>query len=468
MMEPVTNFDLAIVGGGPAGYVAAAEAGKAGLKVALIEQDKNLGGTCLNRGCIPSKVLLEARDFMRPAFYEESTLAWQMSRKEAIIAKLAEGINQLMLSRGITIFTGRAFLQKDGSLLCKNGDNTEQISADKIILAPGSKEAELPFAPFDHRYIVSSTDALSFGKAPHKLVIIGGGAIGLELGRVWQFFGSQVTILEMLPQIAGLDDKQIAVLFERALKKRGLDIYTGAKVLKIAVRRETTAMGEGYEAAFVQCELSGEVTEFLADKVLVAVGRRPNTTDMGLIEAGVQLDERGYIVVDENYATTKAGIYAIGDAIKGPMLAHKAETEARVLIAKLINKNAKVQVSNIPAVIYTEPELATVGLSEAKAKKLGLKTVCGKSYFAANGRAQSMMGLQNGQPLAADGLVKVVTKAETKEIIGVQIFGPHASELIAEATILVDKKMTAHEVKYTCHAHPTLAEALHDACENIV
>lgn len=459
------HFAVAIIGGGPAGYVAAVTAAQAGLSVALIEQNL-LGGTCLNCGCIPSKALLESSEFfakMTTAATNDSgfklsvpelDLPAVMARKEAVVAQLRDGIAKLLEQGSVTLFSGTGFFadNDDSTIVIAAADNgpEERITADNIIIAVGSRPLELPIAPFGDN-VISSTTALALQEVPSSLAIIGGGAIGLELGSVWARLGSKVTILEMLPQIGGTGDRQLASTLERSLKKQGLDIRTGTKVL---------AVNQDDSGVRITIERRGQQEQLQAAKLLVAAGRVPNTA--AILKSIPQLahDQRGFITVDDNFVTSRPHILAIGDCIGGAMLAHKAEDEGRAVIAKICNKNTKVQKSVIPAVIYTNPELAQVGMTDQQATANGLSVKCGKSYFAANGRALSMD--------STEGLVKVVVSTNDNTIIGIQILGPHASELLGEATLAVQNHLTIETLAATCHAHPTLSEALRAAALTMV
>jgi dihydrolipoamide dehydrogenase len=451
------SYDLVIIGAGPGGYVCAIRAAQLGLKTALVEKRSTLGGTCLNVGCIPSKALLESSELYAAANHsladhgvvvEEVSLDLDrlMARKGHIVQELVEGVASLMKKNKVTVYQGRGVLTAPNRVTI-HGDQDVEVEANNICLAMGSEPVELPFMPFDGERIVSSTEALSFAEVPKRLVVIGAGAVGLELGSVWRRLGSEVTVVEMLPTIVPFADKQMANSLQRALKNQGLEFrleakVTGAKVLDNGV--EVTAEDKDGNAEVLQC-----------DKVLVAVGRRPNTEGTGLEQAGVALDEAGRVKVDESLKTNLDGVYAIGDLIHGPMLAHKAEDDGMAVAEFAAGKVGHVDYDTVPNVVYTEPELATVGKNEAELKEAGIPFAAGRFMFRANGRAKSL-----GQQ---DGMVKILAHAETDEILGVHIVGPRASELIAEAVVAMEFNASAEDIALVCHAHPTLSEVVREA-----
>ncbi len=451
-------FDFAVIGAGPGGYVAAIRAAQLGLKTVLIEKNERLGGTCLNIGCIPSKALLESSEWFHNANHGFEAhgisakdvaidIKTMMNRKTEVVNTLTDGIGMLMKKNKVKVVRGTGTLKGQGKVEVDSADGKEEFEAKTIVLAMGSIPTELPFTKFDHDKIIDSTDALSMEKVPKKLIVIGAGAIGLEMGSVWARLGSEVTVVEMLPQIVPFADKQLAKMLQRSLQDLGITFnleakVTGAEVLKTKVKLS-------FE------DKKGEQQTIEGDKVLVAVGRRPNPHTAGIKEAGVELDERGFIKVDEHWQTNLEGVYAIGDLIHGPMLAHKAEDEG-VAVAELVaGKPAHVNYDAIPNVVYTEPELAGVGKTEDECKKEGIKVKTGKFYFRGNGRALAL-GI-------TDGLVKVVADAETDTLLGVGILGPRASELIAESVAVMEFHGSAEDIARTCHAHPTLSEAVKEA-----
>lgn len=455
------TFDLIVIGAGPAGYVAAIRASQLGFKVAVVEKRAALGGVCLNEGCIPSKALLESSEHFARINHEfaehgievsgaKLNLEQMMARKEGIISKLTGGIGGLFKKNGITAITGTASLQGRKNDLqgvkVVNAGNNQELSAKNILLATGSDAIELPHLPFDGETVISARDALSLQEVPERMLVVGGGVIGLEMGSVWSRLGSEVSVVEMLPQILPQTDPQLAQMLQRSLKKQGLDIHLKTRLEKI----ETTSTG-------VLATLStakGE-QQLTCDKVLVATGRRAQTTGLGLESVGLQLNQQGQLEVDENYQTSLPGIYAVGDLIPGPMLAHKASEEGVVFAERLAGQKSRVNYNAIPAVTYTWPEVATVGRSEDGLKQDDIPYQAGKFFFAANGRA-----LCAGM---SEGFIKVLASPDSGLILGVHIVGPHASELIAEATTVISFSGSIHDLAVTCHAHPTLAEALKEA-----
>jgi len=451
------NFDLIVVGSGPGGYVAAIRAAQLGFSVAIIEKRATLGGVCLNEGCIPSKALLESSEQLAKVNHElaehgididgvKLNLPQMMSRKEGIIKKLTAGISGLMKKNKISVFSGQATLVgKDGDLH-KVTVKDQILTAKAVLLATGSEAIELPHLKFNGETVINARDALSLREVPKRLLVVGGGVIGLELGSVWSRLGAEVTVVEMLPQLLPLSDPQLAQMLQRSLKKQGLTIHLKTKLEKI----EQTADGS---VATLTTE-KGE-QQLTCDKVLVATGRRAQTGGLGLETAGLQTNQQGQLDVDENYQTTIPGIYAIGDLIDGPMLAHKASEEGVVFAERLAGQKSAVNYGAIPNVTYTWPEVASVGRSEAGLKRDEIPYQAGKFFFAASGRA-----LASG---SSDGFVKVLANPESGRILGIHIVGPHASELIAEATTLISFAGSIHDLAVTCHAHPTLAEAIKEA-----
>ena len=456
------SYDVAVVGAGPGGYVAAIRAAQLGFQVALIEKRETLGGTCLNVGCIPSKSLLESSEVYHVVSHgledhgikvssPQLDLRALLARKERIVGEITSGLGLLMKKNKITTLQGLGTLIAAGRVQITSGDNenkaVEEIQAKHVVLASGSESVELPFLKFDGEFIVSSTEALSFEKVPEHLVVVGAGAIGLELGSVWNRLGAEVTVIELLPRIVPLADKRTASALQKALEDQGMKIHLKAGV--------TGAEIQGGKARVSFKTSKGETEEITADKVLVAVGRRPCSQGLGLDKVGVELDKQGRVVVDENYCTSVPGVHAIGDLIAGPMLAHKAADEGVAVAEILAGKPGHVNYDAIPNVVYTWPELAEVGLNEEAAKEKGLKVKVGRSYFRANGRAKTL-----GEE---DGLAKVIADAETDRLLGVSIVGPRASDMIAEAVTALEFKSSAEDLARICHAHPTLSEVLKEA-----
>ena len=452
------KFDVIIIGSGPGGYVAAIRAAQLGLKTAIIEKDSELGGACLNVGCIPSKALLASSDHFAFAKKEAAQhgivfdkvsldLATMLGRKDKVVKTLTGGVRALMKGNKVTTFNGLGTITAPGQVRIQpnEGDATE-IAADHIVIATGSVPINLPSMPFDGETVVSSTEALCFDKPPVKFLVIGAGAIGLELGSVWNRLGSEVTVLEFLPRIAVGFDLEMSNLLQRALTAQGIKFHLETKVGSVKVK-------DG--RAIATASKGGEELTFEADKVLVSVGRRAFAEGVGADKIGVALDERGRIKVDAMFRTNVEGIYAIGDVIAGPMLAHKAEEEGIACVELIAGKAGHVNYDVIPGIIYTNPELAGVGLTEDFAKEKGLKVRVGKFPFRANGRA-----LANAD---VEGLVKFVADAETDRILGASILSHAASELIAEIVAVMEFGGSSEDLGRTVHAHPTLSEAVKEA-----
>jgi dihydrolipoamide dehydrogenase len=452
------KFDLVIIGSGPGGYVAAIRAGQLGLKTAIVEKDKELGGTCLNIGCIPSKALLTSSDHFVFAKKEAEKhgivienvhvdLSKMLQRKDKVVKTLTGGVRALMKANKVTTFEGLGTITAPGKVSVKSSaGETQEIETKNVIIATGSVPVELPFAKFDGQTIVSSTEALCFTEAPPKLLVIGAGAIGLELGSVWARLGSEVTVLEFLPRIAIGFDLELSNLLQRSLTAQGMTFHLETKVtaVKIDNGRATATATKGKE------EL-----KFEADKVLVSVGRRPFSEGVGAEKIGVALDDKKRIKIDNHFRTNVEGIYAIGDVVAGPMLAHKAEDEGIACVEIIAGKSGHVNYDVIPGIIYTNPELAGVGLTEEQAKEKGIEYRVGKFPFRANGRA-----LANEDP---DGMVKFVAEAKTDRILGAHILQHAASELIAEAASVMEFGGSSEDLGRTCHSHPTLSEAVKEA-----
>ncbi|MFA5264259.1 MAG: dihydrolipoyl dehydrogenase [Opitutaceae bacterium] len=463
----MNSFDLIVIGGGPGGYVCAFRAAQLGMKVALVEKRPALGGTCLNIGCIPSKALLHSTEqlvFARKHAAEHGIrlgsvdvdLAALMRRKEGVVAKLTGGIAQLAKARKVTVFTGTATftsptdisvaLLPDPKSQEPTTSSVAELTAKVIVIATGSSVVELPAMKFDGKMVISSEQALSLDSIPKRMVVVGGGAIGLELGSVWNRLGSQVTVVEFLPKIAANYDDDVTRAFTRILEKQGIRIITGAKV--------TSLKASG--ASLVLCaEQTGKALDVETDTVLVAVGRRPFTEGLGLEKAGVALDEKKRIAVDDHLRTNVPGIWAIGDVIAGPMLAHKAEEDGVAVAEWIAGKAGHVNWDLMPGIIYTDPELAGVGLGEEAAKAKGRAVKVGKFNFAANGRAIASD--------ATDGFVKIIADAKTDRILGAQILGRGAGELISEVVTHMEYGGSAEDLARTVHAHPTLGEAVKEA-----
>jgi dihydrolipoamide dehydrogenase len=448
-------FDLVVVGSGPGGYTAAIRAAQLGMKVACVEKDAALGGTCLNVGCIPSKALLDSSEHFAHALHGLAAhgvktagvtldLPAMMSRKDQVVRGLTQGVAGLFKKNKVARLEGAARIAGPGRVAV----GAETHEAKRILIATGSEATPLPGLPFDGERVVSSTEALALPAVPKRFLVVGAGAIGLELGSVWRRLGSDVTIAEFLPRIAPAYDAAVARLLQRALEKQGIAfrLETGAKsVERTADGVRVTLAGKG-----------GETSAVDADVVLVAVGRRAYTEGLGAREAGVKVDDRGRVVVDDRFETSVPGIFAIGDCIPGPMLAHKAEEDG-IAAVEMMASRAVVHVNYelVPNVIYTHPELASVGIGEDEAKRRGLAVALGTFPFTANARAKAL-----GE---TEGQVRIVADAKTDRVLGVTILGPRASDLIAEATIAMEFSASSEDVARTCHAHPTLPEAVKEA-----
>ncbi len=455
-----TTFDVIIIGAGPGGYVAAIRAAQLGFKTALVDKRKELGGTCLNVGCIPSKALLDSSEFYSMAAHsfkghgigiKDLTIdvPTMVARKNKVVEELTRGVAGIMKKRKVEVFHGAGSLAKGMKVVVAGSDNkkTELTATKNILIASGSVPVELPFAKFDGKKIVSSTEALDFQEVPKHLVVVGGGYIGLELGSVWKRLGAKVTVVEMLPKIVPFMDTETADALFKSLQKQGLEFKMGAKVDAI------DTAGEGAVVKITTAD--GKQENLECDKVLVSAGRKPLTDGLNLEEVGVQLDDRRRIKTDDHFRTTADGISAIGDVIAGPMLAHKAEEEGVAWAELLAGKPGHVNYDAIPSVVYTWPEAASVGLTEQEARdKHGDEVKIGKFPFLANGRAKAM-----GEK---DGFVKVISGPYDR-LLGVHIFGPRASDMIAEAVAVMEFNGTAEDIARTCHGHPTLSEALKEA-----
>jgi dihydrolipoamide dehydrogenase len=458
------TYDVIVIGAGPAGYPAAIRAGQNKLKVACIDEWQNtdgsyaFGGTCLNAGCIPSKALLESSELFQRAKDEFKThgigfgaltldLAAMQKRRAAVVKTMTNGINALFKANGVTGMQGHGRLLPGNKVLLKAPDGSEKtLEAKHVVLASGSTPIRLKSVPHDGKYIVDSWNALEFDAVPKRLGVIGAGVIGLELGSVWRRLGSEVTMLEALDTFLPMVDQTIAKEAQRHFKKQGLDIKLGAKVLSAAVA--------GNAVDVVYADAQGEHT-VQVDKLVVAVGRRPFTTGLLDDAVGVALDERGFIQVDEHCRTNIANVWAVGDVVRGPMLAHKGKEEG-VMVADLIaGLYGEVNYNVIPSVIYTAPEIAWVGLTEEQVKSSGRAYKSGTFPFAASGRARAME--------AGAGMTKIISAKDDDEVLGIHIIGPMAGELIAEAVLAMEYSASTEDIQRTIHAHPTLAEALHEA-----
>lgn len=449
------QFDVAVIGAGPAGYVCAIRAAQLGMRVALVEKHKALGGTCLNVGCIPSKAMLEsshkyleAKQHLGGHGVEISkvslNLGTMLGRKDKVVKQLTDGIGMLMKKNKVTVKNAWGSLKGHGVVALDDGS---EINAKHIVVAAGSVPVELPFAKFDHEVVVDSTDALSLEKVPGHMVVIGAGVIGLEMGSVWRRLGAEVTVVDIAARPVAIMDEDLGREAQKLFEKQGLKFILQAKVKDVK-------SGKGTAEVVVE-QADGSEVRLAADKVLVAVGRRPATKGMGLDTAGVALDERGFIKVDSHYATNVPGVYAIGDCAPGPMLAHKGEEEGVALAEMLAGQKGHVNYGCIPWVVYTHPELAGVGMTEAEAQAKFGAVKTGKFKFIANGRALAID--------QAEGFVKVVAHATTDELLGVHMIGHNVSEMVAEAVAVMEFKGSAEDLARIVHAHPTMTEAVKEA-----
>jgi dihydrolipoamide dehydrogenase len=462
------QFDVVVIGAGPAGYVAAIRAAQLGLKVACIDDFTGkdgkaaLGGTCLNVGCIPSKALLDSSkqfhnlthsfaDHGISALKPTIDVGTMVGRKDRIVKQFTGGIAMLFKQNKVTPFHGRGRLLANREVEVRGADGkTTKLAGINVILATGSVPIELPFAKFDNDRILDNAGALDIAAVPKRLGVIGAGVIGLELGSVWRRLGSEVTVLEALPDFLAAADADVAKLAAREFKKQGLDIRLGAKVSKVEPKKDGLHVG--------YADAKGEQS-IVVDKLLVAVGRRAATKDVLAEGTGVALDERGRFVVDEHCWTGVEGVWAIGDCVRGPMLAHKGSEEGIAVAEIIAGKAGHVNLETVPWVIYTEPEIAWVGKTEAECKAANLPYRVGTFPFAAIGRAVAMN--------ETAGMVKVIAHAETDRILGVHMVGPVVSELIAECVVAMEFHGSAEDLARICHAHPTLSEAVHEAALSV-
>jgi dihydrolipoamide dehydrogenase len=453
-------YDLVVIGTGPGGYVCAIRAAQLGLKVAVVEKRKTHGGTCLNVGCIPSKALLHASEMFEEAGHTfeklgivvgkpKLDLKAMMAHKQETIDANVTGVGFLLKKNKIDAFHGTASIPAAGKVVVTAEDGkTQEIETKNIVIATGSESAPLPGVTVDEKTVVTSTGALEIGAVPKELVVVGAGVIGLEIGSVWARLGAKVTVVEFLDRILPGMDGEVAKQFQRILEKQGFTFQLGSKVTKVETAKK------GGATVTVEPAAGGEAKTLNADIVLVAIGRRPNTDGLGLDKAGVAT-ERGRVVIDDHFKTNVAGIYAIGDVVRGPMLAHKAEDEGVAVAEIIAGKAGHVNYDAIPGIVYTAPEVAAIGKTEEELKAAGVAYKIGKFPFTANGRARAIRH--------TEGFVKVLADAATDRVLGCHIIGPHAGDLIAEVTVLMEFGGSSEDLARTCHAHPTLAEAVKEA-----
>ena len=458
------SFDVVVIGGGPGGYIAAIRAAQLGLAVACVDEWKGadgkpaLGGTCTNVGCIPSKAVLQSSENFEQAghgFAEhgvkvkglELDLAQMLKRKDQVVKQNNDGIAYLFKKNKVAFFHGRGSLAGSGGGGHYIAVGGESLNAKHVVVATGSSARALPGAEFDEKLVLSNTGALALPEVPMRLGIVGAGVIGLELGSVWRRLGAQVTILEALPAFLGAADEQIAQEAAKAFAKQGLEIQLGVKISKVSSSKKNVIIQYNTEAN------SPKTLE--CDKLIVSIGRVPNTEGLNAAAAGLKLDERGFVVVDQDCRTNLPNVWAIGDVVRGPMLAHKAEEEGAAVAERIAGKKPHVDFNTVPWVIYTAPEIAWVGKTEQQLKADGVEYRAGTFPFSANARARAM-----GQTA---GLVKFLADAKTDEILGVHIMGPFAGELIAEAVVAMQFRGSSEDIGMICHAHPSLSEAMKEA-----
>ncbi|GAO98854.1 dihydrolipoyl dehydrogenase 3 [Caedimonas varicaedens] len=456
----IQSFDVIVIGSGPAGYVASIKAAQLGMKVACIDKQADPGGTCLNVGCIPSKVLLNSSQ----KFHEAKTgfnthgiycdglrfdLLQMMSRKDKIVSNLTQGIQYLFRKNNVIFIQGTAtFLSPTSVAITKETGDSQTLTASKIVIATGSAPVVLPNVNIDEKVIVTSTGALSLERVPERMVIIGGGYIGLEIGSVWRRLGAQVTVVEYMDTIVPQMDREISAAFLRSLKALGIEFQLGTRVLGIHRQDEGATV-------IVQPALGGAEEKLVAGVVMLSMGRHPFSEGLGLDRVGIQVDERGVIQINQNFQTNISSIYAIGDVVRGPMLAHKGEEEGVAVAEILAGQKPHINYDAIPAIVYTHPEVATVGKTEEQLKATGVPYRVGKFPFTANSRARV-----NEE---TEGFVKILSHQQTDEVLGIHIIHADAGNMIAEAVIAMEYRASSEDIARICHAHPTVSEAMKEA-----
>ncbi len=456
------KFQAVVIGGGPGGYVCAIRLAQLGLKTACIESRGSLGGTCLNIGCIPSKSLLnlseefhKVKDLSNKGIevgQVKLNLPKMMKSKDKAVTVLTKGVEFLLKKNKVTYFKGTGSFKSKNKILIKDSENKEtHVEADKIIIATGSLPVSLPGVKFDEKVIVSSTGALKLEQVPKKMVVVGGGYIGLEMGSVWSRLGTEVHVVEFLDHITPGMDKEISTEFMKILKKQKINFHLQHKVEQI--KKNST------NAIVSTLDKEGKKKDFDCDVVLVSVGRKPNTIGLNLDKVNIDLDKKNRIKTDKNFKTNQDNIYAIGDVIAGPMLAHKAEDEGIAVAENIAGQSGHVNYDTIPGVIYTTPEVASIGKTEEQLKELNIKYKIGKFSFMANSRAKAIDD--------AEGFVKILADEKTDKVLGAHLIGPHAGELIAEIGVAMEFGASSEDIARTCHAHPTFSEAVKEAALSV-
>ena len=456
------KFQAVVIGGGPGGYVCAIRLAQLGFKTACIESRGSLGGTCLNVGCIPSKSLLNlSEEFQKVKHLSNKgieigevklNLSKMMKSKDKAVTILTKGVEFLLKKNKVVYFKGVGSFKSKNEILIKDDQNKENlIQADKVIIATGSVSVSLPGINFDEKIIVSSTGSLKLNKVPKKMVIVGGGYIGLEMGSVWSRLGADVNVVEFLDHITPGMDKEISNEFMKILKKQGINFHMKHKVETIKKNNSGVIVKT--------IDNNGNKKDFECEVVLISVGRKPNTNGLNLKKIGVELDEKNRIKTDKNFKTNQDNIYAIGDVIVGPMLAHKAEDEGIAVAENIAGQSGHVNYDTIPGVIYTTPEVASIGKTEEQLKELNIKYKVGKFSFMANSRAKAIDD--------TEGFVKILAEEKTDKVLGAHLIGPHAGELIAEIGIAMEFGASSEDIARTCHAHPTFSEAVKEAALSV-
>lgn len=453
-------YDVIVIGSGPGGYVAAIRCAQLGMKTAIIEKYPTLGGTCLNVGCIPSKALLDSSEHYHNAAHTFKThginlsslkvdLKQMIARKDDVVKQNVDGISYLMKKNKIDVHQGMgSFVNKTTVKVTKDDGSTEEIQGKNIIIATGSKPASLPFIKLDKDRVITSTEALKMKEIPKHLIVIGGGVIGMELGSVYGRMGAKVSVVEFMDSLIPSMDRTMGKELQKSLKKIGFEFFLKHKV--------TAVESKGKEVTVKAENSKGETIEIKGDYVLVSIGRKPYTEGLGADAVGVKLTERGQIEINEHLQTSVPNIYAIGDVVKGAMLAHKAEEEGTFVAETISGQKPHINYNLIPGVVYTWPEVASVGFTEEELKEKGIKYKSGKFPFMASGRARASMD--------TDGLVKVLADAQTDEILGVHMIGPRTADMIAEAVVAMEFRASAEDISRMSHAHPTYTEAFKEAC----